>query len=153
MQQLKVRKGKSIYSQGGNVCNILSVLYKTPLRIAEESKLIPQRDRDAFCCLLYLLKIFLMQPCLFKKKKFFFFFSKDFLLSNSELPGRSLMFMLWATGIYPTNASTPIFKKLKNINYKACIAGNPILVETDRTSIKKKKKKDKDHSSENSTRS
>lgn len=59
------------------------------------------------------------------------------------------MFMRWAAGIHPTNASTPILKKLKNINYKACIAGNPILVETDRTSIKK----DKDHSSENDTRS
>ena len=43
MQQLKVREGKGIHSQGGNVCNKLTVLYKMPLRIAEGRELIPQR--------------------------------------------------------------------------------------------------------------
>lgn len=51
MQHLKVREGKNIYSQGENVCNILSLLHKMPLRIAEENELTPLQGlqgRDFF---------------------------------------------------------------------------------------------------------
>ena len=141
MQQLKVREGKSIHSQGGNVCNKLTVLYKMPLRIAEGRELIPQRDRDSFCCLLYLLKIFWMQPCLFKKNFFFFFPQKTFYWVTVAFQEKASCLCCGFLG-YPLETHlTQFFQKLKNISYKACIGGNPIfLVETNRTSIKKRQR-------------
>ena len=76
-----------------------------------------------------------------KKKKIFFFSQKTFYWVTVTFQEKASCLCCGFLG-YPLETHlTQFFQKLKNISYKACIGGNPIfLVETNRTSIKKRQR-------------